>query len=249
MSEIGSPGIMHDVDLTFEHTPTTPRQSINSLPTSHCQSRDEAFEVLRRDIANPLHGLHVVQVDDEHFFARWRYKFFKAMHDAWYELLDPLWLRNIRSERTYGLVPEREALVLCRYIIHVCLSHKSSVTTLRGVQWLEDIDLIIYIRRDSHSPTVSVRFIAEGIQEEGLQNRAMGFDLVTSGVVRTCKVAQGISWMPITINFVGLLGWRVVIADRHGLQPFTWPSNDDDVEREQLFKSRFGHGAATNSLV
>lgn len=113
MSEIGSPrihsmlspGVMHDVRLTVGYTPTTPRQSINSLPTPPRQRGYDAFVASPWDPTNALRGLQVVQVDDEHFFARWRYKeglteFDTNMESAWHKVLDPPWLRGVRSERT-----------------------------------------------------------------------------------------------------------------------------------------------------
>jgi len=250
MSEIGSPGIMHDVDLTIEHAPTTPRQIIGSLPTTPRQRVDNVFGVPPWDATNPLHGLHVVQVDGHHFFARWRYKFERTIESAWHELSDPPWLRNVRSERTYGLVPEREAIVLCRYLMHVYLCVMSSATILRGFSWSENVDLIIYICHNLHTQTVSVRFTAEGTPAKISQNRAMGFELVTSFGEQTCKFAQWESWIyPQDIVLRRLLKWRWVFVDKHELRPFTWPSNDEDVQRVQFFTSQFGHATpAKNSF-
>jgi len=232
MSEIGSPGIMHDVDLTIEYTPTTPRQSINSPPTTPRQRTYDAFEVPPWDITNPLHGLHVVQVDDEHFFARWRYTLIMTMELPWF------W--NIRSESTDGLVPERETIILCRYIVFEFLC----AMALRIFISSEDIDLIIYIYHDPRTKTVSVRFTTEGMEIYHLQHRPMGFELVKGRGVQMCKFAH---WEPWMIGFhefsPKLLGWDLVIADRSGLQRFTWPTNDGDVQRARFFTSHFGHGA------
>ena len=244
-----SPGVMHDVDLTVELTPTTPRQSISSSPTTPRQRTYYAFEGSPWDIYDPLHGLHMVQVDDEHFFARWRYSF--GMQSAWRDLSDPAWLRNVQSERIYGLVPEREAIILCKYVIHVCLCVDSFPTALRGAVPSEDVDLIIYTCHNPHTQTVGVRFIVEGTQAKHLRIRTMGFELVTSGLRQTCKFGQSERWMNKLCFglYRTLLGRDLVIADESGLQPFTWPSNDDDVQRAQFFTSHFGHGAAANSLV
>lgn len=254
MSEIGSPGIMHDVVSTFECTPTTPRQSISSSPITPRQRTDNAFEASPWYITDPLHGLHVVQVDDAHSFARWKYKCDPTdsgwtLESVWGPLADKPWLRFSRSERTYRLVLEREAIMWCRYIVHICL-YISPLAGTGPSRISEDIDLIIYICQNLNTKTVSVRFIAEGTRAPILQHRPMGFDLVMVRGVQTLKFTQWEPWFDSHNKVIRkLLGWRVVIADRHELQPFTWPSNDDDVERAQLFKSRFGHGAATNSLV
>ena len=236
MSEIGSPGIMHDVDLTVQNTPTTPRQSMSSSFTTPRQHTYAAFEEPPLDTTNPLHGLHVVQVDNEHFFARWRYKSDMTM-ESWHDLLDTPWLRNVRSERTYGLVPERETIILCRYIVFRCLC----ATALRGFSSSEDIDLVIYICHNPHTQAVSVRCVAEGTQAKELQHRPMGFDLVTGPEVQTCTFDRLEPWMNKRYFgvFHRLLEWDLIIVDESGLQPFTWPSNDEDVQRAQFFTHHF----------
>lgn len=133
---------------------------------------------------------------------------------------------------------------MCRYIIYVYLCVESSATTLRGFIWPENIDLIIYIRHDPHTQFVSVRFVAKGTQTKNFQNGAMGFELATGRGVQTCKVAQWEPWRILFdfgfLSFYRLLKWDLVIADESGLQPLTWPSNDDDVQRAQFFKLHFG---------
>ena len=245
-----SPGVMHDVDSTFEHTPTTPRQIISSSPTTPRQRTDNAFEVVPWDTTNPLHGLHVVQVDDEHFFAQWRYKsdppeFGWIKERVRHPLEDMPWLQNVRSERTDLLEPQREAVLFCRYFVHVWL-YVNLPTALRGSIPSEDIDLTIYICHNTHTQTVSVRFMVEctQVRVKNLQNRAMGFELVTSGPFRTCKVAQWEPWRDLFnymfLRVYGLLEWYSDLADESRLQPFIWPSDDDDVQRAQFFKLYFG---------
>lgn len=245
-----SPGITHDIDLTVEHVPTTPRQIISSLPATPRRLTDNVFGGTPWDITNPLHELYVLQVDDERIFARWRHEFRITTQSAWRHLSNPAWLReNVLSERTYVLIPELEAIGLCRDIIYICLCISSFRAVLQGSGWSDDIDMIIYFCHNPHTQTVSVRFTAQGTKAKDLQNRAMGFELVTSSAVQTFKFAQWEPWMHgLGTGLYTLLKGSLVIADRFGLQPFTWPSSDDDVERAQLLKSRFGHGAATNSL-
>ena len=253
MSESGSPGIdsmlspgvMPEVDLTIDYTSVIPRQSISNSPSATRQQMGNASELPRSVSTNPLPGLHVFQVDDEHFFARWKYH--SSHKEEWSYPIANEWLHGVLSKLTYGRVAYYEAIFLCKQVIH--LYYDTSLTesnVLHNRQ--EDIDLIIYICQNFDTKTVSTRFIAEGTPVTNLQHRPMGFDLVRAHGVRSCEFTQWENWMSgLHHGLHRLLGFHLVIAE-FGLHPFTWPSNDDDAERAQFFKSRFGHDAATNRL-
>ena len=234
MSEIGSPGrhsilsphIMHDADLTVTYTPTS------------------------------IDGLRMVQVDDEHIFTLLRCDFGlypHSIHDFRnYMKSTRRHHANIESfqvlDSVIPFVHMYAAIVLCRHITHENLGISSRAVNV-PYKRSKPIDLIIYTCYDPHTKTAGVSFVAQDGRTQTLLQRPMGFELVTGNGVQTCKVAQEESWMHRIIKIDGLLGWRVVIADRHELQPFTWPSNDDDVERAQFFKSHFGHGADGKNIV
>jgi len=247
---------MHDVDMTVEHTPTTPRQSISSSPTTPRQHMNNAFEVPRSISANTPPGLHVVRVDHEHLFARWGYKlehhdFGTRKASDWRQFMGTQWLRDLRPELTFALVSERAAITVCRYIIqaYICVNAPDSPAMTLRDDWSLEIDLIIYIYHNPQTKTVCVRFMAEGTQRQDLEDRVMGFELDTGRRVQTIRFSPLESWIDTGNYFTELLEWHWLFIKWSELQPFTWPSNDEDVQRVQSLKSRLGHGANRVTLL
>lgn len=220
-----------------------------------------------------------MKINEEHTYARWRFDLTCTdsgdilfpesettscyMHQM---------LNGKPTETLLGLY-ERAALRKGTHFMHTLLSRdprvkkmlSDTILSYEHVTVLRDLtgriksgrlSWFIYMHHviptDLLAPEIiSTRLFAT--LENGLEpslSWSIGLDIVDCISSRQFRVALiDSSARPVHLHEETANYWALVLVEEHELIPFTWPSDDEDVERAQFFTSHFGHGGDSNSSV
>jgi hypothetical protein len=231
MSEIGSPaaqaplspGSVEDVHVHIDSLPATPRQYV--ISSSH---------ELRAAITNPLYGIYLARVNEQHSHARRLFEFDWHAHPAILPYVS--YVQGGVSSEEPAVFRERAAVLMGRYLMQNLLCRDSRVKEVRYDGTPRTIDLVFQMYQaspgDMYTPTtLSARLFATlDMGSMPSLNWSIGFDLVYGYLsLRQCRVA----WIHSSIKPVRLedvpIPCDLVIVEEHELEPFPWHVGIDNV--------------------